>query len=429
MNLKYFSRKILAKKFNLHCNIMAVMLKYEQILTDNYIKKRVTMPHYAKNRSFQNYLFELKPHDNFIRNYLKDNPNATILIIGCGHGDALKELRKLCPESTLYGIDIQKHQDYRDFYFFKHDIQHPLPDKLIGKCDLVISVATFQYVANKKAALLHAHSALKPEGYGFICCEALYYAPQAPDLFNNFAGEAIPPFAWETSDYHNIIMRGTQFNPAELMAKFHEHQIPTALKNFSYPIKGDETCLAEIPGFYAAETRQALYEKNFLGNTPQPQITASYSHCVFLKVVETNERGALGAGDKTHRGYRFASTTVYLRQSNLTDRALIELLSTPESYHKSLIEPDWQQKLSDDDKTYMNELNQHIPQLTAKDTKQIDKEKSLNKECASKITRDKLKGGLVEDEATSKFNYACNMFTVAGATAVALAIAANYYLH
>lgn len=119
--------------------------------------------HYEKHAHIQH-----QTYDTLIEKAKKHQPK-TIVDIGCASGEKTQTLLNIFPHCKIYGIDysknmIKKAELYQNQWLsFKHHAAEKVHN--LGRFDLAISNAVYQWSSSLKLALTSLHQAINTAGY------------------------------------------------------------------------------------------------------------------------------------------------------------------------------------------------------------------------------------------------------------------------
>jgi|GEM_PF-5110049 len=103
--------------------------------------------------------------------HLKKQQQITVADIGCGKGNALLDFkRRYGARVHAIGFDLARlssHAHIDDFVEGNFETI-PIPNELLGSCQVVISANTFAYFLNPKSALQKAATLLANSGHAYI---------------------------------------------------------------------------------------------------------------------------------------------------------------------------------------------------------------------------------------------------------------------
>ncbi len=203
--------------------------------------------------------------------FVNPQPGQIIIDAGCGWGDLLEELFKICPEAKLTGMELspnrsriarQTHADR--FQIRDHDLSQPWPIEP-GSADVVVFTEVLEHLKQPDAVLREAKKALKPGGK-LICTlpNATGYWPFIlfeKWLVKNHYGKILVPYEnplrsaqpidseYHYSDWQNLFERNqlkiSRIKGQEALPFFHDLFSRSFLKNFYKPAMGLQTRFSE----------------------------------------------------------------------------------------------------------------------------------------------------------------------------------------
>lgn len=271
-------------------------------------------------------------HHHTLLTTLDANPRATVLDIGCGTAEALRDLKRRYPAATFYGLDQERLDRPTDdaFTFLHQSIETSLPAGT-PKFDLIFSVATFPYVDDMATALKNVAKSLKPDGKAILMMEPFYLGPHGLQMFSTAAAR------WDKDLKALLVYPGDGNN---IMQGFTKYPMPPELRIQLYIDTRTGLPSFEIPAFYPARAITSLRERAPLGEKSGSPII-NWSAFAFLQVKTSNPRGPQGAGDDEHRAFRFAAPRVYLREAGLSVTAVALTLLDETNYDAEMRKPDY----------------------------------------------------------------------------------------
>jgi len=100
----------------------------------------------------------------FIKNIVKERKKIVVLEIGCGYGNAMKQLKQKIPQIKIIGMNFRKYKkQIKNQKYIYGDAGKKIPLKS-NSVDFIYLIATLQFVKNKAKFFEEAFRVLKPEG-------------------------------------------------------------------------------------------------------------------------------------------------------------------------------------------------------------------------------------------------------------------------
>ncbi len=278
----------------------------------------------------------LEEHGQAIFQYLRQNPTASVLDIGCGEGLALKDLKRHFPSAQLYGLDINKPTKQSDKFTFIQGRIENLPDHYFKRFDLIISVNVLVYVEKKIQALTKISKALtnNPGAKAYIGINPFYFGPFGERMFKNIEG-----FKWDKG-YRNLIVKpGKNKNLQHIIQKFSSYEIPQCLMVNCWDSSDRPNIpTVDIPVFYSEKVTAKLKKQNNVVRIIKQ--SRCWLFWNFIKVQTINPTGPEGASEGNFRPVRFADSHVYLPHK-LTEQVIVMLLINPYIYDNCIKQENW----------------------------------------------------------------------------------------
>ena len=277
------------------------------------------------SHTFREYCaISLGAHGNAIINFIRKNPRARVLDVGCGDGAALDQLREVCEAEgflgvTFFGLDEKRSEKLPgNISFTCADIGNKHTANLREKFDLIISVNTLHYVKDKIKALENIATLLSPNGIAYISIEPYYFGPHGVSLFNGSNC-----CSWD-NDFRNIVVR-SQANPVVIADKnLFEYDFPLQLDALIFRNRDNKQ--VTVPAYYTDEILRGLKQEG--GLDKELGRAAFWDLLAFLNCRTPNLNGTDECGVVGYRPFRFGVVKkVWLLQENLPKFGVIRILT------------------------------------------------------------------------------------------------------
>jgi len=271
--------------------------------------------------------------------YLRHNPSARVLDIGCGNGAALSDLKKDFPEATCDGIDSNPQTPKKGIR-----IAHkPAEDLAIkNRYDIIFSTAVLPYVKDKRKALQNIARALalESDAKAYIHCDPFYFGPHGDQIFE---GSDIAKWRTNSAGKLSVIEirgGGTPDQVNNLMADWTAYKYPNELKVEQYddPKNPRGQQKPQIPLCFSPKKIKEL--KYGLGK--QIGTVINWDLMSFVDVATYNKGISEGRIRDYHPFMYAAMESIYFRETSLTREQLISQLINVRNWSPILVDPNWQ---------------------------------------------------------------------------------------
>ena len=275
-----------------------------------------------------------------ILDYLESHPDAHVLEVGCGDGNALRDLKRDFPIATFYGMDINKPKDTAGFIFLHGSVedQASFADH---KFDRVFSAAVFPYVKRKRKAFRNVAGCLNDDGRAYIHVEPLSVGPNAIALVQR------PGVIEWTKDQRAVIIFPS--DGTEIMPDATYYEYPEELKLSFYRDNRYKDGIFHLPAITPSRIIKELKRTSmpWLGKKIEGAEGVNWKLLPFLEFRTDNTTRGEGAG-KGAQPYHLAATSVYMRSESMSNKVLGRCLlersfwdrQTTKEPHTSMLDED-----------------------------------------------------------------------------------------
>jgi SAM-dependent methyltransferase len=279
---------------------------------------------YTKPLLFENYLkFSLASHLEAIFAGLKKG--GRILDIGCGRGQALKDIEAACvheeyPPVTFCGLGEKKPTDLLDgIAFIEANLESLDVTEHKNKFDVIICLVALTCVKDKISFLAKISQMLTPDGKAFFSIEPYYFGLYGRQIF-----EESNCCAWDEA-HRNIIVRHSE-NPVVVNTqKFFGAECPKELQSAVWGNNRKE--VIRVPRFYDAVIVADMMKSH--------QLNATIGYGTQWELFEFILR-------KVKTPQIFGQLHPHFRQPDLSDASKIRLLISPKAYEEYSQDKNWQ---------------------------------------------------------------------------------------